>query len=223
MITVIGGIKGGSGKTTLATNLVVMHTLSKKKTLLIDADDQKTASDWSRQRENFGIKTPWTTIRLAGSLVREHLKTSVDGYDEVIIDTGGRDTTSQRAALTLADILIAPFQPRSFDIWTLEQLSHLIREAYTLNPKLNVLAVINRADPKGKDNEAAVQMIKEMKALTCLPMTIGQRKSFSNASSEGLGVVETKPKDKKAIAEIKNLYRFIYGVKKAPNISKSNT
>ena len=213
MITVIGGIKGGSGKTTIATNLTVVHSLLKKRTLLIDADDQKTASDWNLQRKASGYKISWDTKQLSGQNLRTTLMDMQKDYEEVIIDTGGRDTTSQRAALTLADMLVAPFQPRSFDIWTLKQLSSLIQEVSKLNPKLKVVAVINRADPKGKDNEAAINMIEEQTHITSLTTALGQRKSFANASAEGLSVIEIKPKDAKAITELKDLYESIFSAK----------
>ena len=213
MITVIGGIKGGSGKTTIATNLTVVHSLFKKRTLLIDADDQKTASDWNLQRKASGYKISWDTKQLSGQNLRTTLMDMQKDYEEVIIDTGGRDTTSQRAALTLADMLVAPFQPRSFDIWTLKQLSSLTQEVSKLNPKLKIFAVINRADPRGKDNEAAINMIEEQTHITSIPIALGQRKSFANASAEGLSVIELKPKDSKAITELKDLYESIYGAK----------
>ena len=41
MIIVTGGIKGGSGKTTIATHLAVMRAQNNSDTLLIDADDQE--------------------------------------------------------------------------------------------------------------------------------------------------------------------------------------
>jgi chromosome partitioning protein len=118
MIIVIGGIKGGSGKSTLATNLTVIRALEGKRVLLVDADEQRSASDWAEHRESLGITTPWTTVQLIGSSVRSQLFKMSSDYDDVIVDTGGRDTTSQRSALTAADIFLAPFQPRSLDVWT---------------------------------------------------------------------------------------------------------
>ena len=214
MIIVIGGIKGGSGKTTLATNLVVIRALSGKKVLLVDADEQRSASDWAEHRESLGISTPWTTIQLTGASVRSQLQRMQNDYDEIIVDTGGRDTTSQRASLTIADVLIAPFQPRSLDIWTLGKLSSLLEEVRVVNPKLKAFAVINRADPQGTDNHDAMQLIKEAEHIKCIPITIGQRKAFANAASEGLGVVELKSHDKKAVLEINNLCDSLYDITK---------
>lgn len=212
MITVVGGIKGGSGKTTLATNLTVLRSQNNRKVLLVDADEQRSASDWADHRESLGIKTPWTTIQLSGSSVRSQVQKMNKDYDDIIIDTGGRDTTSQRAALTIANILIAPFQPRSLDVWTLGKLTNLLDELHLINPKLNCFAVINRADPQGKDNSDAMEIIREVDKIRCLPNYIGQRKAFANAAAEGLGVIEMKPRyfDQKAFNEIKMLCDFVY-------------
>jgi len=210
MITVFGGIKGGSGKTTLSTNLCVLQALSGKKVLLVDSDEQRSASDWAEHRENLEIDTDWTTITLSGSAVRSQVLKMKDNYDEIIIDVGGRDTTSQRAALTIADILVAPFQPRSLDVWTLGKLSELLDEVYIINPKLSAYAVINRADVQGKDNNEALSIINETGSIICLDKMVYQRKAFANASAEGKGVIEMYPKDQKAIEEIQAINKAIF-------------
>src|ERR1700683_2160942 len=66
MILVVGGIKGGSGKTTIATNLAVMRSCSEGRVLLIDADEQKSATQWSSQREEKVTPTEFPTIELSG-------------------------------------------------------------------------------------------------------------------------------------------------------------
>ena len=209
MKILVGGIKGGSGKTTIATNLTVIRSSVGKKILLTDADEQKSASSWSQQREIEGIETPWTTIQLSGSAIRNQIQKMAKDYDDIIIDVGGRDTTSQRSALTIADIFIIPFQPRSLDIWTLGQVKTLIADVLAINPFLVCIGVINRGDSQGNDNNEALEILNDCPNLMCSPPTICQRKAFANAATDGLGVIEMKNKDQKAISEIMSLHALI--------------
>jgi chromosome partitioning protein len=211
MIIVVGGIKGGSGKTTLCTNLAVIRALQGKRILLVDADEQRSASDWAEHRESLGITSPWTTIQLTGAAVRTQIMKMAKDYDDVLVDTGGRDTTSQRAALTVADIFLAPFQPRSLDVWTIGKVSSLLTEIKTVNPHLKAFAVINRADPLGVDNNDAAEILRDSEGISYIPHPIGSRKAFANAASEGLGVIELKSQDKKAVNEITQLCNVLFG------------
>lgn len=210
MIVVVGGIKGGSGKTTLATNLAVIRSLEGSKVLLVDADEQKSASDWAQQRDGEGLETNWVTISLSGKAVNTQLQRMAADYDDVIIDVGGRDTTSQRSALTIADVFLIPFKPRSLDIWTIGPVKTMIAEIKAVNPGLACFAVINQADSRGDDNDSAVEVLKECADLECLPCSIGHRKAFGNAAADGLGVVELKTQDKKATQEMRALYECIF-------------
>jgi chromosome partitioning protein len=205
MVIVVGGIKGGSGKTTLSTNLCVLKALSGQKILLVDTDQQRSSSEWTEHRESLNIETPWTTIQLEGEAVRTQIPKLKKDYDEVIVDVGAGNTNSQRAALMVATILIAPFQPRCLDVWTVDKLSNLIQEARMFNPELKVFAVINKAEARGKDNRRAIEVIKKMSGVECLENMVCQRKAFSNAIAAGLGVIELTPKDLKAVSEIQNL------------------
>lgn len=210
MIVVIGGIKGGTGKTTIATNLAVMRSLQNKKVLLVDADEQKSASMWVNQREVLEIETKWTTIQLGGKTLRSQIEKMKSDYDDIIIDVGGRETTSLRAAISIADICLMPFKPRSFDIWTLGDVKALIAEMKPANPNLKVFALINQADAKGSDNEGSMSIIDECGEIKCLSQTIGMRKAFANASSDGLGIIEMKILDKKACQEMKDIHDILY-------------
>src|SRR3954466_6426249 len=93
MIIVVGGIKGGSGKTTVATNLAVMRAADGHDVLLIDADDQETASDFTILRnERIPAGAGYTSIKLTGPAVRTETLRLAGKYGDIIIDTGGRDT-----------------------------------------------------------------------------------------------------------------------------------
>lgn len=210
MIVVVGGVKGGSGKTTIATNLAVIRSASGKKVLLVDADEQRSTSIWANQRDVLGLETNWSTIQLAGKAIYTQINRMKSDYDDIIIDVGGRETNSQRAAIAVADVYLVPFKPRSLDIWTLGDVKGIISEMLQANPKLKSYAVINQGDSKGADNEGTFAILQECEDIKCIDITIGSRKAFANAASEGLGVIEMKILDKKAIHEIQSLYEFIY-------------
>ena len=213
MIVVVGGIKGGSGKTTIATNLAVMRALDGSDVLLIDADDQETASDFTIFRnERAEVGATYPSIKLTGQAVRTETLRLVDKYAEIIIATGGIDTTSQRAALTVADVLLVPFVPRSFDVWTLEKVGDLVGEMRTANSGLRVYVFINRADPSGRDNDEAAEALRDTDGLKFISTPIGARKAFGNAAAQGLAVGEQRPQDTKAVQEITMLYRYVHGI-----------
>lgn len=222
MLLVVGGIKGGSGKTTIATNLAVMRS-AHTKVLLVDADEQKSAWDWSQQRDEWtkGVMNlrqnecgdittveNFVTVCMAGKSIYFNLTKLKEDYDDIIVDTGGRDTTSQRSALCVADKLLLPFKPSSIDIWTLGPIKGILSEC--VNPALNAFAVISQADPSGKDNKDALEILKECQEIQTLKCFIGNRKAFRNAAAEGLGVSEMSPVDAKAVKEMTALYNVIY-------------
>jgi chromosome partitioning protein len=210
MIIVTGGIKGGSGKTTIATNLAVQRSITKK-VLLVDADEQKSAWDWSQQREAADrslLRGHFSTVCMSGKSIHSNLQRLKEDYDEIIVDTGGRDTTSQRSALCVADKLVLPFKPSSMDIWTMVPIKSILDEC--INPHLKVYAVVNQADASGNDNKEAITILKEFEDIRILDCVIVNRKAFRNAASHGLGVKEVSVRDKKACQEILTLCSLIY-------------
>ncbi len=212
MIITIGGIKGGSGKSTVATNLTVIRSLEGRDVLLIDADDQETASDFTVIRnERHKGGAGYTCIKLTGASVRTETQRLKEKYQDIVIDTGGRDTTSQRAAISVSETLLVPFVPRSFDVWTIEKMAALVSEMLVANPHLRAYTFINRADPRGSDNEDASELLKENKVLQFLPMSLGTRKPFANAAATGEAVTESKSSEaNKAIEEMMRLCQAVF-------------
>jgi len=209
MILTIGGIKGGSGKSLLAISMVVLRSSDNKKVLFIDADDQKTSSDWVRHRQNLEIKTQWDTKILTSKSVRTEILKVINDYDDIIIDCGGRDTDSLRFALSVTQKLVVPFRAAAADIWTVTKVSKLVKEAKELNPLLTSYSVLNATKPRNIKSVQAKDLLSQISELELIPVSIGDRNAFSDIIDNGLSVTESRLDDK-AISEITQLYNYIY-------------
>ncbi len=78
----------------------------------------------------------------------------------------------------------------------------LINEAQITNERLEALAIINLAFPRGKDNSQTEEIIKEdFPSLHMLNPPIMQRKAWSDAAGQGLCLLDPPKKDVKAIEE----------------------
>jgi chromosome partitioning protein len=206
MIIAIVQTKGGVGKTTLTVNLAVERVIrGKRDVLLVDADDQATASDFTALRTEKLGQAGYTAIQLTGNAVRSQVLSMKKKFDDILIDTGGRDSQALRAALTVAEIALIPFQPRSFDVWALDKIAALVEEARGFNPGLRAFALINCADASGPDNDAAAATLRDHTGIAYLDSPLGRRKAFPNSNALGLSVLEANPLDRKARFELTRL------------------
>jgi chromosome partitioning protein len=208
MILAIGNVKGGVGKTTLAVNLAIALASAKRDVLLIDGDEQGTALAFTNLRTTAKGQPGYTAVALHGPNIRTQVRQLAGKYSDIVIDVGGRDTGSLRAALTVVDVVLIPVKPRSFDLWGADQTADLVTEAREINDSLRAIALLNEADPQGKDNQAALDALGDLPGLEIAPVMIGRRKAFPNAAAAGLSVLEYDD-DRKASDEMRQLVEFL--------------
>lgn len=210
MILLIGGEKGGTGKTTLSTNLAAVRAAAGRDVILVDTDPQGSASFWAAVRDESDAPRV-ACVRLQGKGIAAQLRDLAARYQDVIVDAGGRDSVELRAAMTAAQRMIIPIQASQFDTWTLEGMAQLVEQASAINPELTAGCVINRAstNPRVSEADEARELIAEYDGLSLLPVLIRDRKSYRDAARDGLSVVELGG-DSKAADEIQQLYREVY-------------
>jgi chromosome partitioning protein len=214
VILAIVNTKGGVGKTTLAVNIAISRAIAGRDVLLVDGDEQGTAADFTQLRaEKANGAAGYTAMRLRGREVRSEVIKLKSKFEDIVIDVGGRDTEALRAALTTADSVLVPVRPSSFDVWALDQIVGLVNEARGINETLCAYAVLNAADPTGRDNDEARSVLADMNGVETLPGAVVYRKAFRNAAAQGRGVLDMVPSDPKAIEELRTLVAALFETK----------
>src|SRR6185312_3547368 len=118
MILTVGNTKGGVGKTTLALNIAIARALAGKNVWLIDAYIQDTAKTAIAAPAEAEIEPAISFAKYPeATLLRSQVRQQAERFDDVVIDVGGRDTGALRAAIFLSDVLLVPFEPRTFEVW----------------------------------------------------------------------------------------------------------
>jgi chromosome partitioning protein len=211
MIVTVGNTKGGVGKTTLALNVAIARALSGRDVWFVDGDRQGTGQIALTIRAENDIQPAISCAQYAdGATLRQQVKQMGSKFEDIVIDVGGRDSTAMRAALTLTDVLIVPFAPRSMDVWALSDMSHLVEEARGIRGDFPVYAVLNNADISGSDNAEAIEAIADYPHLKYLDSPVKRRKSIATSAGKGMSVLEFTPRDTKACEEIQALMYMIF-------------
>lgn len=212
MIILFGGEKGGTGKTTLATNIAAIISEKGSDILIMDTDKQGSASSWAAIRETDSGKRAIPAIQKFGNSVLSATKDLSKRYDDLIIDAGGRDSLELRAALTIADKAYIPLQASQFDVWTLGAMDKLVEQVKTFNPGLKAYVIINRAstNPSVTETKEILQVFEDLEHLKLSSTIIRDRIAYRKVARNGLSVAEMNPLDPKANDEILKFFEEIY-------------
>jgi len=141
MIVGVINQKGGVGKTTLATHIAGEWGAKGHRVVVVDADPQESAFDWSRMRAYTGLPKLFDVISLARETLRPEYTTA---NEHVIIDGPSRNTALARSTVFASDLILIPIQPSSYDVWGSGPIVSLVSEARAHKPNLRAAFVINR-------------------------------------------------------------------------------
>jgi chromosome partitioning protein len=192
--TLIGGEKGGTGKSTLSTNLAIMASLMGKDVLLLDADKQETATKFISKRNDKGIKPTPLCLQRRGKHLSAEIEDLVKRYEVVIIESGGQDSVELRAAMACSAVesFYTPLQPSEFDMDTVEKMEELVGLAQSYNPNLRAFVLFNQAPTHSKIStlEDAMEICTKLENLSACQASMSHRIPFQYAATDSLSVVE---------------------------------
>jgi chromosome partitioning protein len=210
MILLLGGEKGGTGKSTIAVNLAVWLAKRGADVILVDTDRQRTASHWVDRRNQAGGLPVVHCAEKHGNVFHS-VRDLAKRYDQVIIDAGGRDSEELRTALVAAHLVYCPLKASQPDLETSVHMNELVKLARGMNPVLQARAVISMGptNPAITEAQEAREILTELPELTLSAVVVRDRKAYRDAMAEGKGVIELT--NDKAIAEIQQLAIEIFG------------
>ena len=197
MIISVQNQKGGVGKTTLAIH--ISHAISlttKARVLLIDADPQGSARDWSAARQTEAL---FPVVAIDRPVLHREIPKLAPDYDHIIID-----------GISAADLVVIPVQPSPYDVWAAQEIINLIKEASVFKENLKAVFAINRKIVNtaiGRDVSEALTSFE----LPVLTAQICQRIAFAESAATGQTVLETEPKGA-AAKEIKAIVKEILAI-----------
>lgn len=214
MILLVGGEKGGSGKSCLAQNLAVFFASEQDASVLIaDCDPQRTTSDWIQARNNNPSLTAINCIQLYGK-IRNDLLSLNEHYDYVIVDCGGQDNLALRAAMSVADHVLIPMRPKRRDLKTAPHMEDMLSTCKMVNPKMIASFVITQC-PSLPNQAGRILEAKEVCSsfgINVLDSITYARNIYDDSEEKGMSTLEVDPNGKAAL-EIRNIANEMMAIK----------
>jgi chromosome partitioning protein len=171
----ITNLKGGTGKTTTAMHIAA-GLATHGRTLLIDADEQCSATAWSTLIEG---DRPFDVVTDSGSDLHVRLNRLMATYAHVVVDAPPHDAAVVRSAIQLATHIVIPLSPSAMDVNRLWPMIDLATTAHGRTAP-SVLVLLTKVRPHTRLLRVTRETLDEM-GVPVSKIEIPQRESYRTA------------------------------------------
>jgi chromosome partitioning protein len=212
--------KGGSGKTTLATNLSRAMHLTGAKVLLVDSDPQGSARDWHAA----GNGQLMNVVGLDRPTLDKDLKAIQAGYDALIIDGAPQAHTLTVAAIKAAGVILIPVQPSPYDIWGTSDVVDLVKQRQEVTDGTPKAAFVVSRRIQGTKLGDEVRAALAAYGLPLFKSGTTQRVIYASSAANGTTVLDADPNGPAAVEIFSiaaELEEFVHGAVRRQTQSKA--
>jgi chromosome partitioning protein len=201
--------KGGVSKSTTSVHLAYwLITKKKQKTLLIDADSQRSSSLWVESMEE--VEIPVRVIQSPDDLL-EQIPELASQVDYLIVDGPASLSESTRAILFRSDLAVVPVQPSGVDLRSASDAMRLVKQAQSVRGGLPLAALfLSRAVKGTKLKDEAIVLLNNNPGAILLNTVIHQKQAIADTSGQSATVwnLPGKPASESA-AEYEKLFKEV--------------
>lgn len=188
--------KGGSGKTTISTNLARAFHDRGHSVLIVDSDPQGSARDWHAAND----MNPIELVALDRPNNVKTLLSMATNYDFVVIDGAAKLEDMIAACIKVSDFVLIPVQPSPYDIWAASDLVDFIKARQEVTDGIPLAGFIVSRIVEGTRLGSDIHAALDEYDLPVFETTISQRQVYPQTASEGMTVFDADNAKAKAEA-----------------------
>lgn len=179
--------KGGCGKTTVTIQLAGTLALRGYRTLVVDMDEQNTATRWASQAlDDAPFPAALMNLAAMGGKVHREIKNQLENYDFILIDCPPSAVSpAPSSAMLISDLAIIPIVPAPADMWASVAAKKLALTVQATNEALQIRMLPNMVQKNTTLARDTLDVLAEDVEVPLMASWIGSRSAFRECQLTG--------------------------------------